>query len=310
MSIKIKKNLKRNLLIAQISIYIFIVFHSILWYVFGIHVLTKLCPFVLADQVGSLELNFAILFWILVFCSALFLGRAFCAWGCMFGAYQDYISRVAQKLKIEPTKNKYGIWLAKFLIAFIFIINITSNENYWPSLFWFIVIIILAGLIMWRFAEKGPAVRNIQFLPKYVLLAQYLGGIIALWISLNVFQKGFTFVYDKYDVFHGAHWISQITFVTMIAFTIAALEKRVFCKYLCPIGMILRLLSAIPFPKKYKVRATGEKCVKCGECNKECMMGLNPMEEINANGLVKNPNCINCLVCISECPQNAIDFKS
>jgi len=29
-------------------------------------------------------------------------------------------------------------------------------------------------------------------LARYILLAQFLGGIIASWILLNVFQKGFT----------------------------------------------------------------------------------------------------------------------
>lgn len=67
-------------------------------------------------------------------------------------------------------------------------------------------------------------------------------------------------------------------------------------------------MSAIPFPYKFKVRATNEKCIKCGKCNKECLMELKPMEEINDHGVVKSPNCINCLVCVSTCPKNAIDF--
>ncbi|HEX3046317.1 MAG TPA: 4Fe-4S binding protein [Bacillota bacterium] len=306
-----KEKLTRNLLITQISIYAFIVLHAILWYVFGVHYLTKLCPFVFAEQVGNLELNLAILFWVLVFISTLFLGRAFCAWGCMFGAYQDFVARIVKILRIKPTQNKLVKWLVWFIIFLVLIGYLMTNKSYWPSLYWFIAGIILVGWVIWLFLEKKkPAVRNLQTLPKYILLAQYLGGIIALWITLNVFHKGFTFVFDKYSVFYDEKWIIQIAFAAVIAFAIGTGEKRIFCKYLCPIGMLLRLFSAIPFPKKYKVRAAGEKCTKCGKCNKECFMGINPMEEINQHGYVKDPNCINCLVCVSKCPKKVLDFTT
>jgi len=67
---KVKRNLSSALLITQISIYAFIILHAIVWHVFGIHVLSKLCPFVFGDQVGNLEFNWVIVFWIPVFGSA------------------------------------------------------------------------------------------------------------------------------------------------------------------------------------------------------------------------------------------------
>jgi len=118
--------------------------------------------------------------------------------------------------------------------------------------------------------------RNLQALPKYVLLAQYLGGIIALWITLNVFQRGFSFVFKKYSVFYGDSWIVQTVFAAIIFLTIGA----------------------------------GEKCSRCGLCSKDCFMGLNPMEELIKFGVVKDPNCINCLNCVSKCPRNAPDFTT
>lgn len=310
MDVKVKKNLGKYLLIAQISIYAFIILHSILWYVFGIHVLTKLCPFTFATQVGSLELNFTILFWTLVFGSTLFLGRAFCAWGCMFGAYQDFVSRVTKTLRIKPIKSKYGRWLLAFIVTLLIVSFILTNQNYWPSLYWFAAMTVFAGMTVWWLVEKDKSVKNLLTLPKYIYVAQYLGGIIALWITLNVFQKGFTFVFEKYGVFADEQWVALFLLAALVALGIVTVEKRVFCKYLCPVGMVLRFTSAIPFPKKYKVRATGEQCIQCGKCNKECMMGLKPMEEIDKYGVVKDPNCINCLACVSTCPKNVLDFKS
>lgn len=310
MDIKLKKNLAGYLLFAQIGIFAFIVLHSVLWYVLGVHVLTKLCPFLLADEVGNLELNFAVLFWVLIFGSTLFLGRAFCAWGCMFGAYQDFVARGTKLLGIKPIKNRWAKGLLAFIVAVIAIGLIVTNKNFWPSIYWFTAVTGLIGLAVWLLVEKDRSVNNLLTVPKYVLFAQYLGGVIALWITLDAFQKGFTFVFEKYSVFAGEQWVAQFALAAFVAVGIMFVEKRVFCKYLCPIGMTLRVTSAIPFPKKYKVRATENQCVQCGKCDRECMMGLKPMEDINKYGVVKDPNCINCLACVGTCPKNALDFKT
>jgi NAD-dependent dihydropyrimidine dehydrogenase PreA subunit len=37
-------------------------------------------------------------------------------------------------------------------------------------------------------------------------------------------------------------------------------------------------------------------------------MGLDLMEEINTYGVVKSPECINCLQCVAKCPKNTLDF--
>lgn len=188
---KTKKNLTKYLIMTQASIYFFIIVHSILWYVFDIHVLTKLCPFVFAEQVGRLELNFAAFFWVLVLASTLVYGRAFCAWGCMFGAFQDFVSRLMERLKIKPIQNNFGRNLMKFLLTLIFFGFLTSNKFYWPSFFWFTVIILFVGVVAWRIGEKKHTIKDILTLPKYVLLVQYFGGIIALWITLDTFRIGF-----------------------------------------------------------------------------------------------------------------------
>lgn len=180
MDAKRKKNLPAYLLLAQISIYALIALHAIAWYVFGIRLVPKLCPFLMADQVGSLELSLAVLFWGLVFVSTLFAGRAFCAWGCMFGAYQDFVARITKTLGIRPIKSRLGLWLLAFVVILIALGLILYNKNYWPSFFWFAAATVLIGLALWLFLERGRTAKNLIAFPKYVLFAQYLGGVIAL----------------------------------------------------------------------------------------------------------------------------------
>jgi polyferredoxin len=297
------------LLITQISIFGFIILHAILWYVFGIHVLTKLCPFVFAEQVGRLEFNVTIIFWLAIFISTLFVGRAFCAWGCMFGAIQDFMGRLARALNLTPRASRAGKWVLVFVVVIVALAYVFGNKHYWPSMFWFIVMILFAGVALWLIIEKRTSFRTVLTLPKYVLLAQLLGGVGALWISLEIFQKGISLVFNKYSVFYNERWPVQAVFAALIAAAVTTGKKRPFCRYLCPIGLSLRFLSAIPSRKRSKViRSDDAECSRCGLCDKECLMGINPMEEINSTGAVSSPECINCLQCVSKCPRNALDF--
>ncbi len=306
-------NLKRNLIITQGFIYVFIIIHSILWHVFNIHWLTKLCPSKLAEHVGSLEFNFTVLFWILVFISTLFVGRAFCAWGCMFGAYQDFILRLFNKIKIKPLKNKFGIWSMRIIILIYILGTLFSINITWPTFYWFLAFVVIVGFIIWIIVEKKGTVKNLFLLPKYLWLVQFLGSIVAMWIVLNVFQKGITTAFDKYGVLDDFQTLGKIiiviTTLVLVAFGLAV-EKRFFCKYLCAYGTLLRFLSAIPFSKRYKVKITSIKCTECKKCDKECLMDIKPMEEIIKHGEVKNPECINCLQCVAVCPAGAIKFSN
>jgi polyferredoxin len=313
MKLKTKNNLKRNLLITQVSIYLFIILHSISWHVFGLHWITKLCPTAFAEHLGDLEFNFNVVFWILIFISTLFWGRAFCAWGCMFGAFQDFISRLITKLKMKPIRNKFGIWLLGFAILIQLLPTFFKNKISWPTLFWFAILIIFIGLIIFRITEKEFGFNNLFKLPKYIQLASYLGGIVSMWIVLNIFQKGFSLAFDKYGILDEYNKTSGIIFVIgTVSLTSAGLlvEKRFFCKYLCPYGLLLRFSSLIPFSKRYKIKATEAQCTECTKCNKECLMDIKPMEEIVKYGEIKNPECINCLQCVTSCPKTVLDFTN
>jgi polyferredoxin len=178
-------------------------------------------------------------------------------------------------------------------------------------MFWFVVLVIIVGLLAWWIVERKSPKRNINTIARYVLLAQFLGSIVASWIMLNVFQKGFTLAFDKYGVLDD-YLSSAGVAIAVFGFGLAALavavEKRFFCKHICPYGLLLRFLSAIPFSRRRKVRKTDEQCIKCSKCNKSCPMGIDAMVEINKYGMIKNPECIHCLRCVSKCPKDTLDF--
>ena len=79
------------------------------------------------------------------------------------------------------------------------------------------------------------------------------------------------------------------------------LAKRFWCRYLCPLGAFLGLLSKVAWLKQ----RVGEKCVQCKQCVPECPMGT-----INEEDYTSDPGeCIQCLDCLARCSVGAIDFS-
>ena len=312
MKLKNKRKLPRRLLITQLSIYAFIILHSIAWHVFGIHIIPKLCPGKFAAHIGSFELNFNVVFWGLIFLSTFFVGRAFCSWGCMWGAYQDFVYRLFKKLKVRGIKGKPRVWIFIFLVIISGLPFLLEKTSAWPTLFWFYVLVIVSGFLLWLIVERKALNKNFSVVPRYILLTHFLGSIVSAWIIFNVFRKGFSLALDKYGVLDEYKSLAGVIFA-LVGFGLAALavavEKRFFCKYICPYGLLLRFLSLIPGPNRYKVRATENQCNQCSKCNRNCPMNVKPMEEILQYGEVKNSECINCLNCVAECPQDSLDFK-
>jgi polyferredoxin len=81
-----------------------------------------------------------------------------------------------------------------------------------------------------------------------------------------------------------------------------AVTERFWCRYLCPLGGLLALLSKIALLR----RLVGEDCNRCAQC-----VGTCPMDTIDPErGYESDPGeCTVCLDCLVECPRRGIDFR-
>jgi polyferredoxin len=66
--------------------------HLITWYAFGIHAVGSIGIEALFAGLSRGVINAGFVFWMLVFASALLLGRAFCGWFCWFSGYQELVA--------------------------------------------------------------------------------------------------------------------------------------------------------------------------------------------------------------------------
>ena len=90
--------------------------------------------------------------------------------------------------------------------------------------------------------------------------------------------------------------------LAIILLALNTVEKRFWCRYLCPLGAIVGLGSKVAWIRRY---VNEDSCVKCGDCVKTCPMGA-----INPETIRHDPaECVMCLDCAPVCPKTAITFE-
>lgn len=163
------------------------------------------------------------------------------------------------------------------------------------------------GWIGSRFIRKRPLVpRAVDRLARYLKYAVLAVFTVWTWQAATLVMRP----YDPWAAF--AHLSSQDLLaefsvgVTVLAVSLAGslVYERFFCKYLCPTGALLGLLSKISL---FGVRRDAYTCTSCSACDKACPMNLT----VSEMGVVDSPECISCNECVNACPvQGALEVRA
>lgn len=83
-----------------------IMVHLVTWYVLGIHLVGSIGIEALFAGLSRGMINAGFIFWMLVFTSAVLLGRAFCGWFCWFGGYQELVAwSIGDRFRIRMPRH-------------------------------------------------------------------------------------------------------------------------------------------------------------------------------------------------------------
>jgi polyferredoxin len=140
---------------------------------------------------------------------------------------------------------------------------------------------------------------------KYVLLGLFL-FLIGIAMPPNMMALFFIGDYYKVVDVRMMKFFTEMTTLTMwvlIALgVLSLLNKNFWCRYLCPYGALLGLLSRF---SPVKVRRNEEKCVHCHACTKHCPVQI----DVESKAVVKSEECFGCMTCVSHCPsEGALDL--
>lgn len=133
---------------------------------------------------------------------------------------------------------------------------------------------------------------------KYVLMLFFLYVIL---LTMSPFQIGMFLSTPYWKVadikllrfFTDMSLTTQVTLV--ILFGLSFVYRNFWCRYLCPYGGLLGLLSTL---SPVKIRRTPARCIQCGSCTRSCPSLL----PVASKETVRSPECTGCLTCVSACP--------
>jgi ferredoxin len=133
---------------------------------------------------------------------------------------------------------------------------------------------------------------------KYLLLGFFVYSIFFLMstAALRAFlDSPYNLVADIKMYYFFAE-ISRFSLTVIAALLILSIVIRNFwCRYLCPYGALLGLISLI---SPHKIRRNASNCIDCGKCTEVCPSHIK-VEKLRT---VVSDECTTCLACVDICP--------
>lgn len=98
--------------------------------------------------------------------------------------------------------------------------------------------------------------------------------------------------------------LSGFSLIFILAMILLSIPfKNAFCRYLCPYGALLGVVSTL---SPVKVTRNRQSCVSCGVCSQFCPSYLPVMSKDR----IHSPECIGCWRCVSNCrAEGALEMK-
>jgi polyferredoxin len=215
-------------------------------------------------------------------------GRFVCGWVCPLGSVHQFFSWVFKKTRLlKPRKEentrgrlawKYYVLIA-VLVGSVFAVDLAGIAD--PLSFLYRS--FATGIVPW-FSRVGAALTGLVYSVKLGSVGDALAQLFGT-LSLNAtFRQGF---------------FLSLIFAAVVLLNIS--RERFWCRYLCPAGALLGLLSRWNIGK---VRVDPEKCIKCNLCTLHCETQANPYP----NEGWRSSECVYCYTCAAVCPTKAVSF--
>ena len=237
---------------------------------------------------ASRELILSMILGIFTVVLTIFAGRAWCGWLCPLGTILDW--KPMFSIKISKVRIQSHWLMVKYIIlCIIFFISFFGS---------------LSLLILDPITIFSRTVTNV-LIPGFISLVTF--------IEFSLYQiEPFQSSIEQFDyMIRSTLFTDQpfflpnlmITFFFGLVLTLNLIRTRFWCRYLCPLGALLGIISKTSL---FKHKLNQETCISCNQCETIC-----PTEAIDSNNnfFANSSECISCLDCIEICPTKSITFQ-
>jgi len=216
------------------------------------------------------------------------LGRVFCGWACPLGT----LNNIAGALKKWPVKTKARNW---FRVKYYILAALLASSLFTMQLSG--LIDPLSLLVRSLSLSAYPALNY----PINALLDRlYASDSHALTRGAELLEG---LLKKSFLAFHQPYFAQGLLIGLLFAGVLALnlVERRFWCRYLCPLGALLGLFSRWAFLK----RSAAEGCNSCGVCDYECQGNAWP----SGGGTWLPTECLYCFNCDDVCPTAGVTFR-
>lgn len=216
------------------------------------------------------------------------LGRFFCGWVCPLGTLadaSDWIVSPRQKGPQGPRRTWKYYLLVLVLVSAAFGLPLVGFFDPFS--------ILVRGLAL----SADPALNRAVSFP-----FDYIYAHAPSWVT-DVTEAVFSFLRDKLLPYQQKHFTLALSSLAILvgALALGRLERRFWCRNLCPLGALLGLCARPSLLRWQPGKACDRECMSCRDI---CRMGA-----IDEEGLISPDACNLCLDCIEDCPKNIVTFR-
>ncbi len=255
---------------------------------YAVNILFRLDPFLTAVTMLAGRTIIALMLPSLVVLGlAVILGRSFCGWFCPLGTLLDGCRHVVStdKKGIQTLYPRLGrlLFFSALILAF-FGFHVAGYIDPFS--------ILVRGLGQTVYPAFHGFTQNF-FTFTYNSAPDFINEVtepIYSWMKdfiLPAERKYFELVYLSFSIL-------------LLIFSFEIMQKRFFCRNICPLGAMLGMVSSRAL---VKARGGDEACGKCRICAGLCRMGA-----IDNTRAIDMSACNLCIECAVKCPRKIISF--
>lgn len=228
----------------------------------------------------------------------LVFGRVFCGWFCPMGTLHNMVGSMRNQFrKVVPRKENYSKWQRGKYYVLVALLVMAAAGAQWTgvldpfSLFYRSLSLTVIPALDVGISGSANAV---------YLSDPHLGDLhLRDWTDpLYIWWRNHVTA-TELRVFSGA----GLVFLVFIAALVANLHRnRFWCRYICPLGAMLGVLSVRPL---LRLTSDSSACNSCKKCTLACPAAAQPEQPDRWLAT----ECFGCWNCVGSCENQGLDFK-